>query len=388
MKKLIVIALSLLMFISCKGKNTSVKLHENPAVETGKVSPEIELMDSLKAKEILQQPSLRYPNSLNGYDFNLPFNYRISFIPSEKSPNSYYKFQWKINDNFTIDSDAKGFKRFSVTNFIKYIPAGSGEGDFFIVNSNGSAHLKIADFMETAEEIFYQDENSSIFKHYGKIKAFYFEYLPKTQEYLVYLSDTPFWNKRPEPTQNEEMNQLLSQIRMAKHIFKPITNHDKSWKSYKNQLSILEKELFEHINTNLKNTLDSNVNLAAYTSADQGNIAYFSVFRANTEANEIWKKLHAVQNKGTLVITEADKMFKYLSDNNFRFFYNAGYRQVDKSDFSMVYKRDGQDSFCLITKTKNNKFIMIKEFPALTTMSKDHYKSEIEFYSALFENYN
>jgi len=318
----------------------------------------------------------------------VPFNYRVAFISSGKKPNSYYKFQWKINDSFTIDSDAKGFKRFSVFNFIQYLPSGTTEGDFFIVKSNGSANLKISDFLEVSDETFYQDENSAIFKHSGKISACYFEYLPKTQEYLVYLSNTPFWNKRPEPNINEEINQLLNQIRMAKNIFKPIKNQDKSWGSYKNQFSILENQFFEDLNTQVKTTFDSTVNTSSYAPADQGNNKYYTVFETNSAADAIWKKLHSVQNKGALTITELDKVFKYLSENNFRFFYNADYRQLSKNDLSIVYQRGSEESFCLITKTKNNKFIIFKEFPALTTMSKDYYKNEIEFYRELFENYN
>lgn len=388
MKNLITLTISLLMFMSCQGKQNSSKTHQSPSSETGKLSPETKITDSVNAIEILQKPTYRYQTSLNGYNFNLPFNYRIRFIPIEKSPDSYYKFQWKINDNFTIDSDAKGFKRFSVFNFINFLPSGTGEGDFFIVKSNGSFRLKISDFLETADEVFYKNENSSIFKHRGKIRALYFEYLPKTQEYLVYLSDTPFWNKSPEPNINEEINQLLNQIRMAKNIFKPIKNQDKSWDSYKNQLSILEKEFFKNLNIQVKTTLGSNVNTESYSPSDQGNNKYYTVFKINPAADAIWKKLHSVQKNGVLAITEVDKVFKYLSENNFRFFYNANYRQLDKSDLSIVYQRGSEESFCLITKTKNNKFIIFKEFPALTTVSKDYYKNEIEFYRELFENYD
>lgn len=388
MKNLIATTIYLLMFMSCKGKDNPPKTLQNRSIETGKLSPEIKITDSINAKEILQKSTIRYQNTLNGYDFNLPFNYRIRFIPSEKSPGSYYKFQWKINDGFTIDSDAKGFKRFLVFNFIEYLPSGTGEGNFFIVKSNGSTQLKISDFMETTDEIFYQDKNSAIFKLYGKIKAFYFEYLPKTQEYLVYLSDTPFWNKRPEPKTNEEIDQLLNQIRMAKNIFKPIKNQDKSWDSYKNQLSVLERHFLENINTEIKNALKSDVNSESYAATDQGNSPYYRVFKINSKTNAIWEKLRFVRNSGTFAITEADKMFKYLSENNFRFFYYANYRQVDKGNFSIVYQRGSEDSFCLITKTRNNKFMIFKEFPALTTMSKDYYKNEIEFYRELFENYN
>lgn len=378
----------LLIFMSCEGKQTPSKTHQNPLIETGKLSPEIKITDSVNAKEILQKSAYRYQSSLNGYNFNLPFNYRIRLIPAEKDANSYYKFQWKVNDNFTIDSDAKGFKRFSVFNFINFLSSGTREGDFFIVKSNSSTRLKISDFLETADEGYYEDENSAIFKHLGKIRAFYFEYLSKTQEYLVYLSDTPFWNKRPEPKINEEINQLLNQIRMAKNIFKPIKNQDKSWSSYKNQLSILEKDFFKDLNTQVKTILDSNINTESYAPADQGNNKYYTVFKINSATDAIWKKLHSVQKNRTFAITGVDKVFKYLSENNFRFFYNADYRQLDKSDLSIVYQRGLEESFCLITKTKNNKFIIFKEFPALTTMSQDYYKNEIEFYRELFENYN
>lgn len=381
MKNLIPI-LSLLLFMNCEGKQNPPKTSQNQSAEVGNFPSEIKKIDSVKAKEILIKPAVRYKTSLQGYDFNLAFNYRMRFIPSEKNPGSYYKFQWKVNDNFTIDSDSPDFKRFSVYNFIPYLPGGADEGDFFIAKSKSLNLLNISDFLETADDVFYRDENSAIFKYQGSVKALYFEYLPKTQEYLVYLSDTFFQNKRPEPNQDEQMNQLLHQIRMAKNILKPIGNQDKSWSSYENQLSVLEKDFFKNINSETQKALASDADLKSYEPADQGNSSYYEVFKITPEIENIWKKA----NNGALSLTEKEK--KDWSQTDFRIFFNSDYKQVTKTNLSFVYKRNSEDSFCLITKTKNKKFIIFKYFSALYEMTPDYYDSEIEFYREFFENYN
>ncbi|AYN01719.1 hypothetical protein [Chryseobacterium sp. 3008163] len=137
----------------------------------------------------------------------------------------------------------------------------------------------------------------------------------------------------------------------------------------------------------MKKAFTSEQNLKSFSPADQGNIRYYTVFSMNPDVDAIWKKLSSVKNNGTIAITEADKIFNYLRDENFRFFYNAEYQQILKTNNSLVFQRKSQNSFCLITKTKN-KFIAMKEFPALEQMTADYYKNEIEFYRELFENYN
>jgi len=145
MKNLIPI-LSLLLFMSCEGKQKPPKTFQNQSTEVENFPSEINKIDSVKAKEILTTPTIRYKTSLEGYDFNLAFNYRMRFIPSAKSPGSYYKFQWKVNDNFTIDSDSPDFKKFSVYNFVPYLPSGLEEGNFFIAKSKSTNHLTISEF--------------------------------------------------------------------------------------------------------------------------------------------------------------------------------------------------------------------------------------------------
>ena len=388
MKNIIIIDF-LTLCTSCEGKKQTNESIQNSSSEIEKPSLKVTKTDSIKAKEIFQIPTIRYSNLENGYTFNLPFNYRITHVPSQNSQNSYYKFQWKVTDDFAIDSNDEGFKRFSVSNFIPYLSSSSSEeGDFLIVKSNNKIKLTTADFLKSVDEVFYQDENSAIFSDYGKLKAFYFEYLPKTSEYLVYLSDTPFQNKRPEAKPDEIMNQLLHQIRMAKNIFKPNTNQDKSWNSYEKQLSILERDFFKKLNSEVKKAFTSEQNLKSFSPADQGNIHYYTVLSMNPNVDTLWGKLSSVKNNGTISITEADKMFNYLRDENFRFFYNADYQQILKTNNSVVFQRKSQNSFCLMTKTKNNKLVVMKEFPALEQMTADYYKNEIEFYKELFENYN
>lgn len=388
MKNAVIIVL-LTIFTSCEGKkktNESI-LKSSPEIE--KPSWEITKTDSIKAKEIFQIPTIRYSTLENGYTFNLPFNYRIMYVPPQNSQNSYYKFQWKVTDHFTIDSNDEGFKRFSVSNFIPYLSSSSSEeGDFLIVKSNNKIKLTTADFLKSVDEVLYQDENSAIFSDYGKLKALYFEYLPKTSEYLVYLSDTPFQNKHPETKPDEVMDQLFHQIRMAKNIFKPITNQDKNWNSYEKQLSILERDFLKKLNSEVKKAFISEQNLKSFSPADQGNIRYYTVFSMKPDIDTLWKKLSSVKNNGTIAITDADKIFNYLRDENLRFFYNAEYQQILKTNNSVVFQRKSENSFCLITKTKNNTFVVMKEFPALEQMTADYYKNEIEFYRELFENYN
>ena len=387
MKNLIAAAVSLIFFISCEGKQKSSK-YENIEVPDNHSALEMEHIDSAEAKKILETPVIRYQNSINGYQFSLPFNYRINFVDSGNDSGSYYQFQWKINDKFSIDSNAKGFKRFSVSNFIPYIPSGAGEGDFFVVPDLHSAQLKISDVLKTADETFFTDSNTAIIKLDGRVRAFFFEYLPKSKEYLIYLSNTPFWNKKPQSTSEEELNQLLHQLRMAKNIMKPIGNQNKGWNSYKNQLSILEKDFFNTINTETKSAFSKDTNLKVYAPADLGNFEYYTAFKNNQELEAVWTKLQSAPKNGVISITEADKMFQYLSENNFRFFYNSNYKVIDKNISSAIFKRDSEDSFCLVTQTKDKQFFIFKTFPALTTMSKDYYKNEIEFYKELFENYN
>ncbi len=385
--KAIITIIFVIFCTSCEGKKKSEKT-EYPSMKIENSSLEIKVVDSAKVKEIFQIPAIRYSVSENGYSFNLPFNYRIHYAPSQNSQNSYYKFQWKVTNDFTIDSNSNGFKRFSVVNFIPYLPSAPQEGDFLIAKSTNKIPLTTADFLQSADEVLYKDENSAIFSDYGSLKAFYFEYLPKTKEYLIYLSDTPFQNKRPEATSDEIINQLLHQIRMAKNILKPIKNQEKSWNSYENQLSILEKDFFKNMKAETLKTFASDASLKSFSPADQGNNRYYTVFKTNPETEAVWKKLHSVKNNGILTITEADKIFKYLSEENFRFFYNSDYQQTDKTENSVVFQRKSQNSYCLVTKIKNNKLIIMKEFPALEQMTLEYYKNEIEFYTSLFENYN
>lgn len=200
----------------------------------------------------------------------------------------------------------------------------------------------------------------------------------------MYFSNTFFQNKRPEPNQDEQMNQLLHQLRMAKNILKPIGNQDKSWDSYESQLSVLEKDFFKNINSETQKALSSDPDSQFYEPADQGNFVYYKVLKINPETEAIWKKLVANDRKGNL--TEKEK--KDLHQKGFWILYSTDYEKVAETKFSFVYKKNSSDSFYLITKTKNNKFIISKEFPALYVMTPNYYDSEIEFYRELFENYN
>ncbi|NRS88104.1 hypothetical protein HNQ02_001018 [Flavobacterium sp. 7E] len=346
-------------------------------------------IDSAEANKVFKVPTLRNQYLVNGYKFNLPFNYRMVFIPSEKNTKDhYYKFQWKINESFSINSDLKDFKRFSISNLIEYIPSSSNEeGEIYIVSSNKSSKLKTSDFIQEADEVLYKDENSAIFKMSGKIQAFYFEFLPETQEYLIYLSDTPFWNISPEPNVNEEIDQLLHQLRLAKNISNPIIKQKNEWDSLNNQLSILEKNFLQKIISETKNIFTENSETQSYAPTNQGNIPYFTVFKENSNTDLIWKKLHSKNGTKALTISEAESEFEYLRNNNFRFFYYSDYTQINKSEYSVVYKRNSPESYCLITKPKKQNVVIFKEFPASMFMTLDYYKNEIEFYRILFENY-
>lgn len=385
--KTIITIIFVILCIGCEGKRKSEKTIENSSMKIENSLPEINIIDLTKAKEIFQTPTIRYSVLEKGYPFNLPFNYRIHFVPAQNSENSYYKFQWKVTDDFTIDSNAEGFKRFSVVNFIPYLISAPQEGDFFIAKGANKTPLTIADFLKSVDEVLYKDENSAVFSDYGSLKAFYFEYLPKTKEYLIYLSDTPFQNKRPKAKSDEIINQFLHQIRMAKNIVKPIKNQEESWTSYENQLSILEKDFFKNINAETQKAFVSNPNLKSFSPADQGNNRYYNLFKINPETEAIWKKLRSVNNKEILTVTEEDKILKYLREENFRFFYHSYYQQIAKTEYSTVYQRKSEKSYCLAIKTKDNKLMIMKEFPALEQMSHEYYKNEIEFYTSLFENY-
>ena len=383
-----VLIIFLTVFTCCEGKKQTDDSSVPPSPAITRLSKMVALSDSVKTEEIFQTPTIRYSHLENGYTFNLPFNYRIKYIPNQNSQNSYYKFQWKVTDDLVIDSNSGDFKHFSVSNFIPYLSSSSyGEGDFFIVKNKNKNQLMISDFLKSFDEVLYKDDNSAIISDYGKLKAFYFEYLPKNSEYLVYLSDIPFQNKRSEAKTDEMINQLLHQIRMAKNISKPIKNQDKSWNSYEKQLSVLEKDFFRKLNLDVKKEFTSDKNLKSFSPSDQGNNRYYTVFSNNKEIETVWTNLYAVNNNGTVSVTDTDQNFDYLRDLNFRFFYTAVYQQILKTDHSIVFQRKSQDAFCLISKTKNKKFIIMKEFPDLVQTPPDHYKNEIEFYRELFENY-
>lgn len=384
-----VLLIFLTVFTCCEGKKQTNVADVKPSAEI-ESSPKLVMQsDSVNTKEIFQTATIRYSQLENGYTFNLPFNYRIKYVPNQNSQNSYYKFQWKVTDDFVIDSNSGDFKHFSVSNFIPYLSSSSyGEGDFFVVKNKSKIQLNISDFLKSFDEILYKDDNSAIISDYGKLKAFYFEYLPKNSEYLVYLSDIPFQNKRPEAKTDEMINQLLHQIRMAKNISKPIKSQDKSWNSYEKQLSVLEKDFFKKLNLEVKKEFTSDQNLKSFSPSDQGNNRYYTVFSNNKEIEMVWQTLYSVKNNTTMSITDADKNFDYLREANFRFFYNADYQQIFKTDHSTVFERKSQNAFCLITKTKNKKLIIMKEFPALQQMPPNYYNNEIEFYRELFENYN
>lgn len=384
-----VLIIFLTVFTCCEGKKQKNGAVMKSASEIERSTEMVTQSDSIKTDEIFQTPTVRYSQLENGYTFNLPFNYRVEDIPNQNGQNSYYKFQWKVTDDFIIDSNMGDFKRFSVSNFIPYLSSSSyGEGDFFIVKNKSKIQLTISDFLKSFDKILYKDDNSAIISDYGKLKAFYFEYLPKTSEYLVYLSDIPFQNKHPEAKTDEMINQLLHQIRMAKNIFKPIKNQYNSWNSYEKQLSVIEKDFFRKLSLEVKKTFTAEQNLKSFSPSDQGNNRYYTVFATNQEIENVWQTLYSVNNNGTISITDADKIFDYLRDVNFRFFYNTDYQQILKTDHSIVFQRKSQNAFCLITKTKNKKFIITKEFPALQQMPSNYYKNEIEFYRELFENYN
>lgn len=303
-----VIIIFLTVFTCCEGKKQTDDSSVTPSQAITRSSKMVALSDSVKTKEIFQTPTIRYSHLENGYTFNLPFNYRIDYIPNQNSQNSYYKFQWKVTDDFVIDSNSGDFKHFSVSNFIPYLSSSSyGEGDFFIVKNKSKNQLMISDFLKSFDEVLYKDDNSAIISDYGKLKAFYFEYLPKNSEYLVYLSDIPFQNKRPEAKTDEMINQLLHQIRMAKNISKPIKNQDKSWNSYEKQLSVLEKDFFRKLNLEVKKEFTSDQNLKSFSPSDQGNNPYYTVFSNNKEIETVWINLYAVHNNGRVSITDTDK---------------------------------------------------------------------------------
>ncbi|MCL5246701.1 hypothetical protein M4I21_12825 [Cellulophaga sp. 20_2_10] len=374
MKKTVLTITLLVLIISCvekKTKDENISLEEDKALTYNEGA-----LDAAYTKDFFQKDIIRYNAPLEGYNFNLPFNYRLEYYPIDNTSGSTFLLKWKITDSLIIDSEMEGFKHFTAKNFIEYLPT-NDEGNFFIFKSEDSS-LTIDKVLNVVDNVSYQDENTVIFEQHQKLRAFYFEYLQETKEYIIYLSDTHFFNKRPEPSKSEKIEQLLSQLRMAKNIFKPINNPDKNWNTYKKQLTILEKGFFDNLNKETIDNLVSDSETMSYSPKTQGNIKYYTAFKESPELTTAWKKLQSVKKNGILTITETD-------NNSFPFFRESQYKQVYKSDVSMVYKRDTKESYCLVSKSDN--YILYKEFSELYKMSKDHYKNEIEFYRELFENY-
>ncbi len=223
--------------------------------------------------------------------------------------------RWKVKPDFEIDSQSKGFRRFQVYNFINIIPFSSDQSEFYIFKKTNSSVIKIVDLIKPADKVFYKDDNSAIFKIDGKYKAIYFDYLADKKEYILFSSNSPFWNIQPELHPELEINQLAYHLRMAKNILKPITTQKESGSMYKSQLSLLENSFFKNLNSEVLAAFKSDPNEKAFSPADKGNIKYYSAFKSNPEINEVWKKLSSVTVNTNLKINEKD--FQYLFDNDF-----------------------------------------------------------------------
>lgn len=302
------------IFFSCDSKDKkSVPTTDYPIVNNEQPANINNYNDDIK--KILEIPTNRYSPKLDGYNFNLPFNFRINELSTENSPNHSFKMRGKVKPDFEIDSQSEGFRRFQVYNFINIIPFSSDQGEFNIFKKTNSSVVKIEDLIKPADKVFYKDDNSAIFKIDGKYKAIYFDYLADKKEYILFSSNSPFWNIQPELNPELEINQLAYHLRMAKHILKPITTQKESWSMYKSQLSLLENSFFEKLNSEVLAAFKSDPNEKVFSPADKGNIKYYSVFKSNPEINEVWKKLSSVTINTNLKINEKD--FQYLFDNDF-----------------------------------------------------------------------
>ncbi|WP_300670709.1 hypothetical protein [Soonwooa sp.] len=351
---------------------TTIKESEDTKVNTNEITA------------ILNLPTTRYTQVLDDYKFNLPFNYRVNELSTENTPNHYFKMCWKVKPDFEIDSQSEGFRRFQVYNFIDIIPFSSDQGEFYIFKKNNSSDVKIEDFIKPADKVIYKDNNSAIYIIDGKYKAIYFDYLADKKEYILFSSDSPFWNIRPELSPDLEVNQLIYHLRMAKNVLKPITSQTQNWSMYKSQLSKLENSFFEKLNTEVVNAYKSDPNRESFSPADAGNTKYYSVFKTNQKMEDVWKKLSTISPNTKLKINEND--FKYLFDNDFRFFYSENCKLVSKTDKSLIYQRGDAQAFCLISKSKSGNYFIFKEFPELQQMPANYYQNEINFYKELFEN--
>lgn len=344
-------------------------------------------LDSVMVSNVLTVPTLNYEHIENGYKFNLPFNYTMSYIPKfENVKDHYYIFNWTINENFSIDSKADDFKRFAVHNFITYLTNASyDEGEIYIVGSNNMSNLSTTDFFHSNVEFLYKDENSAIIKENQTVKAFYFEYLAATKEYLVYLSKTPFWNLQPEPTEEEKINQLLHQLRSLKNITKPIVKQNNNWDILSKQLSVLEKKFLQQVITETKASFSNNVEIDYYAPTTQGNREYFKVFKYNSEIEVIWKKLNRMNKGETITLDRDNKEFEGFYS---AYFFYAENELIKKDKVSLIYKKKDSNFYCLVVKPEKSNVLIVKEFPDFTDMSLDYYNNEVEFYKNLFENYS
>lgn len=383
MKKAYTFLILTALFFSCESKDKkTTSITENTLSQITE-SKDVKI-DTEEIKKILNIPTSRYSQTIGAYNFNLPFNFRINELSMENSPNHYFKMLWKVKPDFEIDSQSEGFRRFQVFNFIDIIPFSSDQGEFYIFKKTNSSDVKIEDFLKPADKVIYKDDNSAIYKIDGKYKAIYFDYLADKKEYILFTSNSPFWNIQPELSPDLEINQLIHHIRMAKNVLKPMTSEQTNWTKYKSQLSILENIFFENLNTEVLNAYKSDPNQESFSPADKGNIKYYSVFKSNEKINEVWTKLNANQVNANLKIKEKD--FQYLFDNDFRFFYSENCKLISKTDKSLIYQRGDRQTFCLVSKSKSGDYLIFKEFPELQQMHADYYKNEINFYKDLFEN--
>lgn len=371
------------IFFSCDSKDKKTAPTTDYPIVNNEQPAKIEI-NTDEIKKILETPTNRYSQKLDRYNFNLPFNFRINELSTENSPNHSFKMRWKVKPDFEIDSQSEGFRRFQVFNFINIIPFSSDQGEFYIFKKTNSSDVKIEDFLKPADKVFYKDNNSAIYKVDGKYRSIYFDYLADKKEYILFTSNSPFWNIQPELKPELEINQLAYHLRMAKNILKPITAQKESWPMYKSQLSLLENSFFEKLNSEVLAAFKSDPNEKAFSPADKGNIKYYSVFKSNPEINEVWKKLSSIAINTNLKINEKD--FQYLFDNDFRFFYSENCKLISKSNKSLIFQRGDRQTFCLVSKSKSGDYFIFKDFPELQQMYSDYYKNEINFYKELFEN--
>ncbi len=224
----------------------------------------------------------------------LPFQYSLDF------GGGIYKFSWQLCD-LMIDSDSLNYSHYSLKNNIPYKGFSSFEGNIHLVNTLDSNAVTTQKFKHSNKEfykkIYYADDESIICKTSRNVIAVLsFKYLRDKKSFAIFFKENHTVGF--EASEEELIDLAISQLRLAKNIFKEYTPKDlHDWNTYKNSLSQLESKVYKKIFTKFNTSLDSIGKDAVFTPRTDGNQALISTIKLGNEGTKLWQEISKLTNK-------------------------------------------------------------------------------------------